>query len=137
MSDSELSDIEIAANATIWTLIPTKSKAKYELEYEKFEDWYKKNKLQNLTEKVFLAYFAGKSKINKPSTLWTHYSMLRATINMKKNLDIGKYTQLIAFLKRQSEGHKPKKSKIFSKEDVHKFILTADDDHNLMIKVTT
>jgi hypothetical protein len=44
--------------------------------------------------------------------------MLRAMISMKKNVDISKYGQLIAFLKRQAE---PKKSEVFSKNEIARF----------------
>jgi hypothetical protein len=68
-------------------------------------------------EKVLLAYFENMSKMYKSSNLWAFYS-IRAMISMKKNVDISKYGQLIAFLKRQAEGYKPKKSKIFSKNEI-------------------
>jgi hypothetical protein len=69
-------------------------------------------------EKVLLAYFENMSKMYKSSRLWAFYSMLRAMISMKKNVDISKYGQLIAFLKRQAE---PKKSKVFSKNEIARF----------------
>jgi hypothetical protein len=69
-------------------------------------------------EKVLLAYFENMSKMDKSSSLWAFYSMLRAMISMKKNVDISKYGQLIAFLKRQAE---PKKSKVFSKNEIARF----------------
>ncbi|CAH1379207.1 unnamed protein product [Tenebrio molitor] len=82
-----------------------------------------------------LAYFLEKSKIVKPSTLWGVYSMLRTMISINKNLDLSKYTNLIAFLKRQSEGYRAKKSESFSKENIEKFLTTANDDDYLMQKV--
>jgi hypothetical protein len=82
-----------------------------------------------------LPYFLEKSKIVKPSTLWSVYSMLRTMISINKNLDLSKYTNLIAFLKRQSEGYRAKKSKIFSKENIEKFLTAAIDEDYLMQKV--
>ena len=60
MSDSDgslPSDIEAAANEAISSLVPTKSKARYELEYQKFEDWCKANKIKEVSEKIFLVIF--------------------------------------------------------------------------------
>ena len=108
MSDSEesISDIEVAANAAIQTLIPAKSRLLYELEYSKFEDWCAKKKVEGISEKVLLAYFSIKSEKEKPSSLWSHYSMLRCVISIKRKVDIGRFTQLLAFLKHKSEGYK-------------------------------
>lgn len=137
MSDSEesISDIEVAANAAIQTLIPAKSRLLYELEYSKFEDWCAKKKVESISEKVLLAYFSIKSEKEKPSSLWSHYSMLRCVISIKRKVDISRFTQLLAFLKRKSEGYKPKKSDIFAKEDIHRFLREADDDKFLLQKV--
>nr|XP_022903505.1 uncharacterized protein LOC111415854 [Onthophagus taurus] len=61
--------------------------------------------------------------------------MLRAVISMKKNVDISKYTQLVAFLKRQGKMYKPKKSKVLSKTNIEKFLREADDVSFLLAKV--
>ena len=55
---------------------------------------------------------------------------------MKQNVDISKYNHLIAFLKKESVGHEPKKSRILTKEDVSKFLKEAGDKEFLLIKVT-
>jgi hypothetical protein len=86
-------------------------------------------------ERVFLAYFETISKKYSSSSLWTFYSMVRAVTATKNNLDIGKFGQLQALLKRKSEGYKPKKSKTFSKEEIAKFLTTADDEKFLLAKV--
>lgn len=93
-------------------------------------NWCEEKKVENcLTEQVLLAYFENLSKKYKSSSLWAYYSMI-----MKKNLDISKYIQLIAFLKRKSDGYKPKKSKVLTRDDVTKFLHEADDEY-LLIKV--
>jgi hypothetical protein len=61
--------------------------------------------------------------------------MLRTMISINKNLDLSKYTNLIAFFKRQSEGYCAKKSKSFSKKNIEKFLTTANDEDYLMQKV--
>ena len=133
-SDSVPSDIEAAAQSALSTVIPQKSKALYDLAYEKFEKWLEEKKIKHINEKVLLAYFEGR-KTQKASTLWTLYSMLRSELSLKKNIDITKYTSLYAFLKRQSEGYHAKKSNIFSKKNVHQFITEAEDRTFLMAKV--
>ncbi|KAK9730340.1 hypothetical protein QE152_g15247 [Popillia japonica] len=78
----------------------------------------------------------------KPSTLWSQYSMLRSTLDIKKGIDMSKYSKLRdsklrAFLKRQSEGYLPKKSRVFTKEQVDNFLNNALDYSCLMQKVDT
>ena len=105
MSDTSLdlpSDIEEAAESALSTVIPQKSKAKYDLAYDKFEKWCQEKKLKHVNEKVMLAYFEGKKNL-KSSTMWTLYSMLRCELALKRNIDIKKYTNLVAFIKRQSD----------------------------------
>jgi hypothetical protein len=139
MSDSEednvLERIEAAAQEAVSNLIPQKSRVAYETTYSRFEESRSKQKVNCINEKAMLAYFLEKSKIVKPSTLWSVYSMLRTMISINKNLDLSKYTNLIAFLKRQSEGYRAKKSKSFSKQNIEKFLTTANDEDYLMEKV--
>jgi hypothetical protein len=114
------------SNTPLWAvsnLIPQKSRVVYETTYSRFEEWRSKQKVICINEKVM------------PSTLWGVYSMLRTMISINKNLDLSKYTNLIAFLKRQSEGYCAKKSKSFSKENIEKFLTTANDEDYLMQKV--
>jgi hypothetical protein len=82
-----------------------------------------------------LAYFMQRSKLLKPSTMWSEYSKLRTTIYLNKKVDISKFNNLIAFLKRQSEGYRGKKSKVFTKDEVHAFLKETNDETYLMLKV--
>lgn len=138
MSDPESvpSDIEEAATNVVSSLLPEKSRVKYEKAYKRFGEWCEEKKVKNTAnEKVLLAYFEHLSKYYKSSSLWAYYSMLRAMISMNKNVDIGKYSHLITFLKRKAEGYRPKKSKILTKQDVIKFLQEADDKKFLLTKV--
>ncbi|KAJ8969637.1 hypothetical protein NQ317_000958, partial [Molorchus minor] len=81
-SDDIPSDIEDAARNAVCLLIPEKFKAAYDLVSEKFEKWRKEKKVKHVNEKVLLAYFEDKNL--KASTLWTHYSMLRTELSLKK-----------------------------------------------------
>jgi hypothetical protein len=73
----------------------------------------KKNK--SFSESVVLGYMSEQAKVQKSSTLWSRYSMLKASLVVKNNVDISKYCKLVAFLKRQSVGYniRPKNQKYF------------------------
>lgn len=120
------------------SLLPAKSKRIYDKVYDEFVSWCKlKNVIDgNYTENVFLAFFLEKSKCRKPSSLWSYYSMLKATVNLHNNINIARYSRLITFLKRKSDGYKPKKSKILTREEIELFLVDAPDNLYLMIKVS-
>ncbi|KAK4886547.1 hypothetical protein RN001_002818 [Aquatica leii] len=61
--------------------------------------------------------------------------MLRTCLNLNKNVDISKYHKLQAFLKRNSTGYQPKKSKILDDSQINKFLNEANDQCYLGIKV--
>ena len=115
--------------------MPEKSKVRYEKTYKYFRDWCSKKGIENFTsESVILAYFGDVAKTKKPSTLWAHYSMLRSTVNFKDNVDISKYTKLLAYLKKENAGYQPTKSSTFTKENVENFLKNAPF-HFLPLKV--
>lgn len=121
-SDSNPSEFEEGATSVTNSLLPSKSKMLYENAFSRFDQWCVEKKVKNINEKVLLVYFEWKSTTMKSSTLWTHYSMLRTMLSVQKNMDISKYLNLIAFLKRKSEGYTAKKSKVFTKEISKSFL---------------
>lgn len=125
---------QAAASATA-SLLPEKSKSQYERAYKLFQDWRQENQTNSFSENVLLAYFQNLSKKMKPSSLWAIYSMLRTTINLKNNVDISKYPKLCAFLKRKSDGYRPKKSKILTPQQIREFLSSAPDEEYLFTKV--
>jgi hypothetical protein len=60
----------------------------------------------------------------KSSTLRAFYSMLRAMMQVKHNINIKTYVNLVMWLKRQSDRYKPIKS---TSENVQAFINQAPD----------
>lgn len=56
------------------------------------------------------------------------FSMLKTTLRVKENIDIGHFNKLLAFLKQLSIGYKAKKSKIFTRNEVRTFLLEAPDN---------
>jgi hypothetical protein len=126
---------EAARKATL-NLLPQKSRQQYELVFKKFNEWCIRNKVEmNVTENVCLAYFADRAKHVKPSSLWSEYSMVKSSLLIKKNIDLKHFFKLTAFMKRQSAGYQCKKSKVFSKDQIYKFINEAPDETYLMMKV--
>lgn len=127
-------DILEEANTVSLNLLPTKSREKYEKEYQVFKRWMESRQIRKISEEVVLVYFSKNCANFKPPTLWSKYSMLRSTLQIKDNVDI-KYPKLVAFLKRNSAGYHAKKANTFSREDVNKFIAEAPDETYLHMKV--
>lgn len=83
-SEEEFSlTIKEAAEKATLELLPLKSRSIYESAYSRFVEYKRLHKVTSFSEDVFLAYFAYLSDIMSPSTLWSHYSMLKATLNIK------------------------------------------------------
>ncbi|KAJ4444868.1 hypothetical protein ANN_06665 [Periplaneta americana] len=140
-SDNELqlTPPEISAKALDVTnnLLPQKSRNMYEKLYVQFMDWRKSKSINSFSEDVLLVYFEELSPNMKSSTLCTHYSILKSTLNIKHQIDLSKYSKLNSLLKRKSEGYKGKIAKTFSPDELKTFINEAPDIKYLMIKVAT
>lgn len=134
-SDCENYDVEQRAKDIIDNLLPPKSRKIYLKTYESFMDWRNKKRINSFTESVFLAYFDEMSKKYQSSTLWSIYSMLKITVKIKHEVQMKTYGNLIALLKRLSSGHKGKKSKVFTSEDVETFLNNAPNEKYLATKV--
>ncbi|KAL3283125.1 hypothetical protein HHI36_006281 [Cryptolaemus montrouzieri] len=61
--------------------------------------------------------------------------MLRSTLTLYHKDHLDSYRKLQLFLKRNSEGHQPKKAKTFTPEELNKFIKEAPDKKFLLTKV--
>ena len=82
-----------------------------------------------------MGYLEEKQKKVAPPTLWSIASMLKKTLLTYHNVNIGEYGKVTPFLKQNQVRYKPKKVKIFTKEQINTFLLTAPDDDFLMKKV--
>lgn len=143
MSDS--SDEEVYLTPTELTetvnnaqmiFLPQQSREKYLKQYDTFNSWRLAKGANTFSENVLLAYFIDLSETKKSSTLWSTYSMLKATLKMKKDIHIDTYPKLVAFLKRASSGHQPKKSKVLKASEIEKFLNEAPDSVYLVAKVS-
>lgn len=137
MDEMMLTPPEIAEAATSASseLLPKKSIKLYEKTYEDFISWCSDKNVSRYSESVLLAYFAHIAEKGLIASMWPKYSMIKATLNLKHGVDISKFPKLVAFIKRKVEGHVPKKSKVFEKEHVAKFIADAPDHKFLLTKV--
>lgn len=127
-------EVSNTAREAIENLLPSKSRLHYEKAYRQFLDWRITKGVTNVSENVLLAYLSEKSKNVKASTLWATYSMLKSTLNIKENVDIAKFTKLVPFIKQQAVGYRAKKSKVFTREEISKFITEAPDEIYLFLK---
>nr|XP_015833604.1 PREDICTED: uncharacterized protein LOC107397543 [Tribolium castaneum] len=123
------------ASEAINKVVPAKSKQLYEKEYSNFCEWRKRKDAKGVDERIILAYISERSKNAKSSSLWAYYSQLKKMLSVKENIDMSRFHQVSAFLKQHSVGHRPKKSKAFSFEEMEKFLDTASDDEYLLQKV--
>ncbi|KAJ6646735.1 hypothetical protein Bhyg_01949 [Pseudolycoriella hygida] len=115
--------------------LPPMSKIKYTKIYNDFQMWFKKLGKPPITETVVLRYFSELAEKSKPSTLWTYYSMLKATLKLNDKVDIGAFYGLLRFLKTKSSGYEPVKAKMFTEEEIKRFITEVPDDKWLDLKV--
>lgn len=61
--------------------------------------------------------------------------MLKATVQAYNDINIGTYKKVIAYLKKKNVGHKAKKAKTLTADDVAQFCNAAMDDPHLTTKV--
>lgn len=136
MSSSEEDDWveDAAANIRLETL-PEKSRKLYLKAYEHFMTWMKSKKIQKINENAVLIYFQELSKTYKPSTLWSKWSMVRSMVLTKNNIDISKFESVKQLLKRKNRDHVKKKSKVFTEENIAKFMVAAPDEKYLAHKM--
>ena len=129
-------DLIEAANDVSLNLLPKTSRRQYTAAYNEFKKWRKTKKTNSFSEEIFLVYFDKLSKSLAPPTLWSRFSMLKATVNAYDNINISNYQKLIAFLKQQNKSYTPKKSSVLTSEHVSEFCNHAPDNEYLAIKVS-
>ena len=124
-----------AADDVIYNAMPDKSKKIYKQTLKEFRVWMAEKNTNSYDEKVLLAYFKHLSSKNLPSTLWSKYSMLNTMLKIATNINIVSYFLLRGFLKKLNVGYRAKKSKIFTSDEIKKFIADAPNDRYLEVKV--
>ena len=116
--------------------LPNNSARLYEYQYQKFAEWRVKMHTNKADQDTLLAYFESLSSTYKSSTLWSTYSKLRSTILIKENIDIKNYKELQTFLKKKSKNYKAKKARVFTPEEISRFLSEAPNREYLASKVS-
>lgn len=116
-------------------LVPEKSKSAYEKTYDNSITWQKKMKTLSFSMHVVLAYFKEKSETYKPTTHWSEFSKLAATLKVKNNVQIDQYSELKAFSKKKSTNFSSKKARLFTSKEFEKFLNEAPNSRYLATKV--
>lgn len=152
MDDEAISDIESGDEDEVFRnfdeesdkiiqkdTLPEKSADRYLLNYYAYHNWKQKNlkSLSTSEEKKLIVYFKELKDIKKfkASTIWSVWSMLKTTMNSKDNIDITKFQNLKAIVKKNSKGYKPTKALAFTWEQVTRFLDEASDNVYLATKV--
>jgi hypothetical protein len=105
-------------DCAVSNLIPEKSKRQYDKCYNDFKEQCNKNNVKTVSENVVLAYLMEKSKTVKSSTLWSTYSMLKLTLNIRDGIGVTKFLKLVPFLKK-SVGYQVKKCKVLTRDQIN------------------
>lgn len=128
----------IAEQATA-SLLPSKSKPIYDKNHDAFISWCKARHILDgyYSETILLAYFSELSARYASTTLWSKFSMLRTTLTAHGFASLGALGKVAAFLKRAGEGKDIKKSSVFTRADIERFLCETPDEQYLHIKVAT
>lgn len=124
--EADLSDDFIPSDRTL---------GRYRTTYDAFIKWQESNDLNTFDEDVLLTYFKDLSKTYKSSTLKSTYSMLKKTLSHNDNVDIGTFSRLLEFIKKNSVGFESEKFKVFTPEEINRFLVEAPDHDYLLMKV--
>jgi hypothetical protein len=109
-------ELKNIADCAVSNLIPEKSKRQYDKCYNDFKERCNKNNVKTVSENVVLAYLMEKSKTVNSSTLWSTYSMLKFTLNIRDGTGVTKFLKLVPFLKKV--GYQAKKSKVLTRDQI-------------------
>ena len=127
-------NFEAEMHLIVKNLLPNKSRAQYETAYAKLLKYIHDNKAP-INENVLVVYFKELSIKWKPSTCWSHWSKLRATLSLRHNININEYHLLKSLLKDHAKGYKAKKSLTLSWTQIRNFLQNSDDYLYLATKV--
>jgi hypothetical protein len=111
-------ELKNIADCAVSNLIQEKSKRQYDKCYNDFKERCNKNNVKTVSENVVLAYLMEKSKTVKSSTLWSTYSMLKLTLNIRDDIGVTKFLKLVLFF-LNSVGYQAKKSKVLTRDQIN------------------
>lgn len=117
--------------------LPKKSCDRYLLNYNNYKTWLEKNSnsLSDSDEHNLVVYFQKLKDKLSPPTLWSVWSMLRKTLNVKDNINITNFLNLKALIKNNMKGYVPRKAYTFRWNQIMTFMESASDQIYLAYKV--
>jgi integrase len=116
-------------------MIPEKSRDTYERHWNNFEAWIKEKKVSRITQNVILAYFHEIMPKYKASSLWTILSAIKAISKTKPNVNLGDLECVHAVLKQKQSKETVKKSPVFTRDQMDKFLQEAQGMKYLVPKL--
>lgn len=132
-------ELKAVAAAAFQSNLPVKSKAKYEKAYKEFLDWCITKNVPDgyYTPNVLVSYFEELKGKYAPTTLWSTYSKLKKTLlaHRKVNIDDSPFKILKDRMKSFGVDYEPKKSRLFTLDEVYDFCRRADDKVHLCMKL--
>lgn len=138
-SDDDAVTIEIDANDADKSqdseFSQIKSKGVYISRYNKFVQWRDAAGVRVTDEKLLLKYLDVLSLEFQPSTLVAIFSMLKAILKEKENVDVSGYRELNSILKDRLEKYEPKKAEALTPKNISDFLQNAPDEKYLAAKV--
>ncbi|XP_014226996.1 uncharacterized protein LOC106652510 [Trichogramma pretiosum] len=108
---------------------------RYRQEFGIFQIWLKSQEANTVDEELLLAYFKEISSEYNPLTLKSKYSMLKNMIKSSYDIDIGEYEQLKTYLNDIAAGCKVVKTKVFTSEQIQRFLDEAPNEQFLLAKI--
>lgn len=132
---SDTSDVIITGSEIGHQTLPEKSADRYLKAYERFLQWQKSQNTDSFSEETMVSYFTESAKAYTHATLWSMYSMLKATISSHHLVDISRYAGLLAFLSNKNESWISKKVNVIADDELQKFLQEAPDFEYLAVKV--
>jgi integrase len=132
-------ELKAVAAAAHEANIPAKSKEKYEKALKDFLAWCDEKKVPDgyYSPNILVSYFEDLKKTYAPSTLWATYSKLKKTLLARKkvNIDDKPFKILKERISAFGVDYEPKKSRVFTLDEVYDFCRRADDETYLAMKV--
>jgi integrase len=118
------------------TLLPASSAKLYVKHWHRYLKWITAKQLneeQLYMEGTLLVYFSELQEKYSPSSLWSIFSCLNRFFQINRNIKLNEFSSLILFLKQQNAPHKPKRSAVFTKEQIQRFLLLCHQKNGQLL----
>lgn len=118
-------------------MLPARSERIYLKHFQEFKEWFLKNggKADEVDGDDLLAFFHSHRDSMSPTSMWSKYSAIKATLLAVDGIALTKTEAVTKFLKRNAETKKKKQAPVFSQEQLMTFVRNADDETELHTKL--